>query len=419
MRRDSNEESHVHLPGPLRLVLALASAVLLGWIVHALTDELGATRQPAAAAAAQAATATRSTPRHTDRAGPPVHVTIVLEPASPDASRPPPQELAGKRSAPATSPPAAGNATASNETQHPTAPSEAGSDRGLVVMANGNDIVIANNGAIVSVGDNTVLHGNTGSASSSGSIALDVSDSSITSGSSSVLPGDAGADRTPAQMTSGPPGPVDPAARSAAGARSDPGVATGTRADGAPGPPSRATALAGYEVHSIAVDGSDNLVSYDDSALFFHRTGTLNANTGDAAASGLNVVDAIGSRVRSGDSSRLGSLPDAAAPPGAPSGVLAGPGAGGGVATVADANGISTALAQDTLVVGGDGVVDHGVRIHGDRNVVTYDDGNVAVGGSGDVNSQIGDSDSGGTVVMAVRASDIEAGDAVSSTGGT
>jgi hypothetical protein len=79
--------------------------------------------------------------------------------------------------------------------------------------------------------------------------------------------------------------------------------------------------------------------------------------------------------------------------------------------SVADINGISTATGQDTLVVGGDGLDDNGVRIHGDRNVATYDDGNVAIGGVGNVNAQIGDSDTSGAVVMGVRDSNVAAGD--------
>jgi hypothetical protein len=80
-------------------------------------------------------------------------------------------------------------------------------------------------------------------------------------------------------------------------------------------------------------------------------------------------------------------------------------------ASVADVNGVSTATADDSLVVGGDGIDDNGVTVRGRRNVVTYDDGNVAVGGTGDVNSQIGDSDTGGAVTIGTRGSHIRAGD--------
>jgi hypothetical protein len=80
-------------------------------------------------------------------------------------------------------------------------------------------------------------------------------------------------------------------------------------------------------------------------------------------------------------------------------------------ASVADVNGVSTATADDSLVIGGDGIDDNGVTVRGRRNVVNYDDGNVAVGGTGDVNSQIGDSDTGGAVTIGTRGSRIRAGD--------
>ena len=41
---------------------------------------------------------------------------------------------------------------------------------------------------------------------------------------------------------------------------------------------------------------------------------------------------------------------------------------------------------------------------------LTYDDSNVVIGGIGNVNAQIGDSDTSGTVAMAIRDSVIEAG---------
>src|SRR6185436_2124007 len=66
---------------------------------------------------------------------------------------------------------------------------------------------------------------------------------------------------------------------------------------------------------------------------------------------------------------------------------------GGPAASVADINGVSTASGQDSLVIGGDGMDDNGVAVRGDRNVVSYDDGNVAIGGTGNVNVQIGASD--------------------------
>jgi hypothetical protein len=185
----------------------------------------------------------------------------------------------------------------------------------------------------------------------------------------------------------------------------------------AAGANSRAIGIAGYEDHSVDITGSDNLATYDDSNLFFNRYGALNGNTGDTDTSGLNVVDSVGSRVRSGDSGNSDETPDP--PPfdpaslGSPSlsGVLtSNPTAPGAAVSVADINGISTATGQESLVIGGDGMDDNGVRIRGERNVATYDDGNVAIGGAGNMNSQIGDSDTSGAVVMGVRNSDVASG---------
>jgi hypothetical protein len=311
---------------------------------------------------------------------------------------------------------------------------------GLSVIANGNHIVVAAQGSIVSVGDNTVVKGNTGDAAASGTIGVDVNGSSLTSGDSSVTP------LAPPSMVVPPDwmyslrafnGGAGPQA--GAGSVSPPLTraqidAIKTWATGnsvtldpnalapPPGVGSRAVGVTGWETHSVDISGNDNLATYDDSNLFFRRNGMFNGNTGDTDTSGLNVVDSLGSRVRSGASGNSDETPDP--PPFDPAnipapyrsgGMLGAPGTTGGAAggasvSIADVNGISTASAQDTLVIGGDGMDDNGVRISGDRNVATYDDGNVAVGGTGDVNAQIGDSDTSGTVAMGVRYSDIAGG---------
>jgi len=297
--------------------------------------------------------------------------------------------------------------------------------QGLSIVANGDHIVIANDGAIVSVGDNTVVKGITGDASSSGSIALDVSDSELSTGSSglsarpqSTTRPDEGAPTTAAAATgsqgssSGPTSGATTAARPGGTATCQ---AVATAGGSAGSTTSRAIAYAGYELHSIDVAGGYNFVTYDDSNLFYDRVGTLNGNTGDTDTSGLNVVDSTRSIVRTGDSGNSDETPDP--PPfdpstsGARSPVGSCPSTSGtGSASVTDVNGITTASGQDTFVVGGDGFDDNGVRVHGDHNVATYDDGNVAIGGIGDVNAQIGDSDTSGAVVMAVIDSYIRSG---------
>ncbi len=297
--------------------------------------------------------------------------------------------------------------------------------QGMSIIANGDHIVIASDGAIVSVGDNTLVKGNTGDAGASGVIAMDVYDSALTSGDSShtaTTTGSAGGPGGWTPVPVGTPGarvdPQRPDARLLPPAGDELAVAVDAWPLGDPGNASagRAVGVAGWENHAIDVTGSDNLVTYDDSNLFMNRIGTLNGNTGDTDTSGLNVVDSTRSEVRSGDSGNSDESPDPPpfnpAAPGvsAATGALARPQAGGSSVSVADINGISTATGADSLVIGGDGIDDNGVRVHGDRNVATYDDGNVAIGGIGDVNSQIGDSDTSGAVVMGVTDSNIAAG---------
>ena len=179
----------------------------------------------------------------------------------------------------------------------------------------------------------------------------------------------------------------------------------------------------------MAVDGDDQVVTYDDSNVFINRQGLINANTGDTDSSGLNAVDVAGSTVRAGNSgdgegdgeSRRGrselspatsnddervalgerdGLTDAAAPAST---------TGRAFGTVTD-EGASNAHGKNAFVVGADGVDDVSIRSHGRHDIVSYDDSNVTIGGSGKVNAQIGDSDTGGGVVMGIRNSDVRAG---------
>ena len=224
-----------------------------------------------------------------------------------------------------------------------------------------------------------------------------------------------------------------------------------------PGQDGRSIALSGFEDHSVSVLGNDQIVTYDDSNVFVNRNGTINANTGDTDSSGLNAVDVIDSLVRAGNSGdgegnddeaeeeeevaspaprlrRPRRIQAAAAPatraphataPSTPSsddedeagndeaaedaGFLADLASAGPLSTVTD-EGASAATGPNNLVVGADGFDDVSIRSQGDRNVVSYDDSNVVVGGTGKVNAQIGDSDTGGAVVMGIRRSDVRAG---------
>jgi hypothetical protein len=67
-------------------------------------------------------------------------------------------------------------------------------------------------------------------------------------------------------------------------------------------------------------------------------------------------------------------------------------------------------LPPGSLIVGGDGIDDLSERVDGNFNVSTYDDSNVVIGGSGAVNAQIGDSDTGGTVTMETVDSTVSGG---------
>ena len=233
----------------------------------------------------------------------------------------------------------------------------------------------------------------------------------------------------------------------------------------------RSIALSGFEDHSVSVLGNDQIVTYDDSNVFIARNGQINANTGDTDSSGLNAVDVVGSRVRAGNSgdgegnddenedededtgqgeeeeveeeeatplplrtlagtSQTRTSPvyvetasadaestdssddedengtDESAEDGIPVFDLL-PGAT--YATVTD-EGASIATGRSSFVVGADGYDDVSIRTRGDRNIVTYDDSNVVIGGTGKVNAQIGDSDTGGAVVMGIYGSDVAAG---------
>jgi hypothetical protein len=73
--------------------------------------------------------------------------------------------------------------------------------------------------------------------------------------------------------------------------------------------------------------------------------------------------------------------------------------------------GTTLASGADALVIGADGYDDDDNRAYGDNIVMTRDDGNVVLGGTGDVNSQIGDSEQG-AVIMDVTRTFIQGGGA-------
>lgn len=256
-------------------------------------------------------------------------------------------------------------------------------------------VIVAYDGAIVFVGDNGVLKANTGDTSASGAVAIDASDSTITSGASVQAPGQ------PVRAFGEPNGAAavqDAFAQSLEG---------------------RTVSIAGYENHSVNVAGNDQIATYDDSNLFINRNGQINANTGDTDSSGLNAVDVTRSFARSGDSGdgddeseepEEGEEPEEEADLPMASSASAASASANGTASSLDSDASTSATGRDPLVIGGDGYDDLAIRSSGNRNVVTYDDSNVVIGGTGDVNSQIGDSDTGGAVVMGIDQSHVEAG---------
>ena len=73
--------------------------------------------------------------------------------------------------------------------------------------------------------------------------------------------------------------------------------------------------------------------------------------------------------------------------------------------------GTTLASGADAVVVGADGYDDDDNRAVGENIVLTRDDSNVVLGGTGDVNAQIGDSEQG-AVIMGVDGVFIQGGGA-------
>jgi len=337
----------------------------------------------------------------------------------------------------------------------------------------GEHIVIAYDGSIVYVGDNGQLTANTGDASMGGIVALDAESSSLSSsyappvliaGPGQIAGAAPGAGTSTASSTAAP-GVV--AGGSYAGLPSDvsPLVSAFSLYT-----KDRTADIAGFEDHSVLVRGLANVVTYDDSNVFVNRDGKINANTGDTDSAGLNAVAVLRSIVSAGphcddgcdDESIIQAeagvfdegdvaidgdghvvwAPDAPAESPSdddsdddsvpedngddedsegdesPDGDVSDPEEPEETREEAD----STRPAADTgvdpvgtpaagsLTVGGDGIDDLSLRVDGVGNVSSYDDSNVVVGGTGDVNAQIGDSDTGGTVVMDVVDSRVSGG---------
>lgn len=286
------------------------------------------------------------------------------------------------------------------------APLPGPSDRPVtVVNVYGDNNVIVADRSVLASGEGTRLNANAGDVSSSGTLGIDGKNSALSSGTSAQgTESTRGTETAPARTRRDEPAPIPVAG------------------DG------KGMAISGYEDHSVNVSGEDQIAVYDDSNLFINRNGQLNANTGDTDSSGLNAVDVSGSKVRSGNHTEDGengdddedgpeenALPEAAPteqtaePTGTNNGTGGGSNGPGATGTVTD-EGESSATGKSATTIGADGYDDLGTEVHGKRNVAVYDDSNVVVGGTGNVNAQIGDSDTSGAVVMGIDGSDVQAG---------
>lgn len=374
----------MYLSKPALAWLFVVGAGLVGWLLWWSSDHRG---EPVAAAVQQPAAPAPQTLRltivtpdgETSR-----DVTIQADPV-PDVA-----PARASRGAPAARP-ATGRPAA--------APHVSNVDQDLVVLAH--------DGAIVYLGNDGELTANTGDVRSSGAVTIDSEGSTLQTGRSTV--------------TTAP----DPAATSDPAGGPDHATGAVRAADGevvnefAPHLGGRSVAIAGYENHSVNVAGNDQIVTYDDSNVYVNRNGEIMGNTGDTDSSGLNALFVVRSVVRSGDSADAppGQEPEEPEEPEEEEELRAGTlaataGSPTGSGAVTDDDGGTTASGRNPLVIGGDGYDDLGVRSGGNRNIVTYDDSNVVIGGTGAAMTQIGDSDTGGAVVMAIIDSRVEAGDA-------
>jgi hypothetical protein len=84
---------------------------------------------------------------------------------------------------------------------------------------------------------------------------------------------------------------------------------------------------------------------------------------------------------------------------------------GGASTAVHTDEGTTLASGQEAVVIGGDGYDDDDNRATGENIIITRDDDNVVIGGTGDVNAQIGDSEQG-AVIMGVTRTFVQGGGA-------
>lgn len=344
----------------------------------------------------------------------------------------------------------------------------------VAVTGIGENIVIAYDGSIVYVGDDGELTANTGDAALGGAIALDAQSSTLSSSyDPNVLVAGPGqiAGAAPNSGTAGGPSIAGPGVVAGGSYSQVPSDVSPLASAFALYTQNRTADIAGFEDHSVLTRGVGNIVTYDDSNVFMDRDGKINANTGDTDSAGLNAVAVVRSIVTAGphcddgcddesiiqaeagvfdegdvaidghgnvvwapdatdespvdDDSEDDSLPadngddDDSEDDESPDGDVSDPAEPAETREEADSTRLAAgtgvdpvyAPADGSLTVGGDGIDDLSLRVDGFGNVASYDDSNVVVGGAGDVNAQIGDSDTGGTVVMDIVDSAVSGGD--------
>ena len=192
----------MHTPKPALFGLALIGAALLGWMIHTATAESADSHWSAEVASSRAASATMPGGERTGLAPESLHLkvfivesesTLAREPFDAQPSgRNPSTDVAARAGPPDRqiehlAPRTMGERRASDDpVSTSTNPSRTSQGEGPYIIANGDHIVIASDGSIVSVGDNTVVKGNTGDAVASGTIAIDVDQSELTSGDSTL-----------------------------------------------------------------------------------------------------------------------------------------------------------------------------------------------------------------------------------------
>ena len=379
-------------------VLFGAVCAMAGWI---LSDALRPPSDPLAVMQPAAASAPDGISTATDSPViPPIFITIATDGTSATAA-----QSATPRVAAATPPIASRSAEPVQSVSGTTRETRAGSapqPSPIVDLATSTTFfsrtwiqVSADNGSVVLVGPDGRLVANTGDVAASGVLAVGSTGSDLRSSPSTTAAPDT---FSPATMA----GSSIPSATVSAGSIQQSGLGSGW--------PYRTIDIDGFEDHSVRVVGNNQIATNDDSNVFINRDGPINANTGDTDSSGLIAVDVTDTVGRSGASGGVDPADTEEPEDPEDEGAAALTASDDGAPAPAPAGDVAAPATAGSLTIGGDGYDDISVQTQGDGNIVTQDDSNVVIGGTGAVNAQVGDSDTGGLVAMGVHGSDLAAG---------